>query len=254
MRKRAIAASAALLMASAALPAVAAAQEFAPPSMNAPAMAPIDPLAALPGADQADVPKPPPDAAPQVTSWVIRTGDNGGLPFMVIDKVAAEVWVFDAQGQFIGQTPALVGMTPGDESVEGVGDRELSQIKPADRTTPAGRFVAKFGTARGHENVLWVDYATSISLHPVVTRNKAERRPQRLKSPTSNDNRITYGCINVPPDFYKYVVRVVFKDTIGLVYILPEMKTLSEAFPGFRPQVLAAPQEAPPAAQQGGWR
>ena len=156
---------------------------------------------------------------------------------MVIDKVAAKVFLFDAQGQLVGATPALFGITAGDESAAGVGDRELSDIKPEDRTTPAGRFVAKFGRASGNRNVLWVDYATSISLHPVVTTNKKERRLQRLRSTTADDNRITYGCINVPAKFYQDIVRPLFTGTSGIVYILPESKYLFEVFPAFRPDL-----------------
>ena len=152
---------------------------------------------------------------------------------MVIDKVGAEVFLFDAAGEFVGKTPALLGSTAGDDSSPGVGDRELSEISPEERTTPAGRFVANFGYARGHERVLWVDYATSISLHPVVTGNKKEQRLKRLKSPTPEDNRITYGCINVPREFYSKVVRPLFKDTSGVVYILPETKPLNQAFLAF---------------------
>ena len=113
----------------------------------------------------------------QVTNWVIASGDNGGVPFMVIDKVAAKVFVFDAEGQLLGITPALIGVTPGDESAPGVGDRELSAIKLEDRTTPAGRFVAKFGTASGNRKVLWVDYSTALSLHAVVRRDQEGTAP-----------------------------------------------------------------------------
>ena len=137
-------------------------------------------------------------------------------------------------------TPALIGITAGDESSPGVGDRELSDIPPEERTTPAGRFVAKFGPASGNRRVLWVDYATAVSLHPVVTANKKERRLQRLKSLTPDDNRITYGCINVSAQFYKEVVRPLFADTTGIVYILPETKYLFEVFPAFRPDVRTA--------------
>ena len=141
---------------------------------------------------------------------------------MIIDKVGAEVFVFDADGQFKGKTPALLGSAKGDQSVPGVGDRELSQIKPDERTTPAGRFVARFGPAAGGKRVLWVDYATAVSMHPVITANKKEHRVERLKSPTPDDNRIPYGCINVDPGFYKDVVRPLFTDAGGVVYILPE--------------------------------
>jgi hypothetical protein len=187
------------------------------------ALAPLDEASDAPSADVA-----------RVTNWVVSTHDNGELPFMVIDKVGAEVFLFDAGGQFIGKTPALLGSTAGDDSSPGVGDRELSEISPEERTTPAGRFVAKFGWARGHERVLWVDYHTAISLHPVVTGNKKEQRLKRLKSATAEDNRITYGCINVPKAFYASVVRPLFKDTAGVVYILPETKPLNEAFLAFR--------------------
>lgn len=205
------------------LPSVAAAQEI-------PAASAADPLAPTDAAADADAMDLPSEAVEQVTKWVIVSGDNGGVPFMVIDKIAAKVFVYDAQGLLLGVTPALLGITPGDESAPGVGDRELSDIKPEDRTTPAGRFVAKFGTASGNRKVLWVDYATAISLHAVVTAKKKERRLQRLKSPTPEDNRITFGCINVPAAFYAKVVRPVFKETAGVVYILPETKPLKEVF------------------------
>ena len=176
----------------------------------------------------------PSDTVIQLTRWVVASGDNGGLPFMVIDKPAAAVFVFDSQTQFVGATPALVGSAVGDESDPGVGDRELSAIAPDKRTTPAGRFVAGFGPAYGRKQVLWVDFSTAVSMHPVITGNKKERRLERLKSPTPDDNRITYGCINVPAEFYANVVSPIFKGTKGIVYILPETKAVGEVFLAYR--------------------
>lgn len=175
----------------------------------------------------------------EILNWVVRSGDNGDLPFMVIDKVAAVVALFDAEGKPLGTSAALFGITPGDDSSPGVGDRELSDIAPEERTTPAGRFVSKFGSAAGYRRVLWVDYTTSISLHPVVTTNKKERRVERLRSASAEDNRITFGCINVPSRFYTNLVVPNFKKDIGVVYILPEVKSLTEAFPAYQPQVVS---------------
>lgn len=176
-----------------------------------------------------DFPEPGPAAS--MANWVLATHDNGGLPFIVIDKVSAEVFVFDSAGVMMGRTAALIGSAKGDDSAPGIGHEDYSGIAPELRTTPAGRFVGKFGVGRGHPEVFWVDYADSISLHPVITSNKKEHRLQRLQSPTPDDNRITYGCINVPTDFYKNVVRPLFLKTAGVTYILPESRPLSEVFP-----------------------
>lgn len=165
-----------------------------------------------------------------VTDWVLASGDNGGLPYIVIDKVGAELFLFDGGGQLLGRTPALLGAAPGDDSAPGIGDRELRNIPPAERTTPAGRFIARFGPAAGHQKVLWVDFASAVSLHAVVTGNRKERRLERLKSPTPEDNRITYGCINVPAHFYNELVKPLLADTAGVVYIIPEMRSLNEVF------------------------
>ena len=172
-------------------------------------------------------------ASPEVrhlASWVANTDDNGRMPYLIVDKVNARVFVFDAGGHLQGTAPALLGMARGDGSVRGIGDRELSAIRPADRTTPAGRFVASLDHDVHGKEILVIDYADSISLHPVVKGTPKERRAQRLESATSKDNRISYGCINVPAKFYKSIVSPEFTHTSGVVYILPETRPAREIF------------------------
>lgn len=175
-----------------------------------------------------------PQTVARMADWVMRSGDNDDLPFAIVDKTAAMVFVYGADGEMLGATPALVGLTPGDDSTPGIGDRELSDIPPEERTTPAGRFLGAYGPAQGKAyDVLWVDYATAISLHPVATSNPEEKRAERLKSPQADDNRITFGCINVSRTFYTKVVRPTFKDTKGVFYVLPDFRDLAEVFPNF---------------------
>lgn len=167
-------------------------------------------------------------------AWIAASQDNGGLPYIVIDKNAATLFMFDATGKFIGDTPVLIGIAPGDDSSPGVGSKSLANIGPAEKTTPAGRYIAKFGLAAGQHRVLWVDYANSVALHAVVTTNKKERRVERLTSPTSDDNRITFGCINVGNTFYTKQVQPLFQKAGGVVYILPDTRTLEDVFPRVR--------------------
>jgi hypothetical protein len=174
--------------------------------------------------------------ARQLADWVVDSGDNVDRPFVIVDKVNARVFVFDAGGRIRGAAPALLGLARGDHSVPGIGERELSAIRPADRTTPAGRFVAALGRNFRGEDVLWVDYDGAVSLHRVITSNAKERRLHRLATPTPKDNRISYGCINVPVAFYETVVRPAFAGTEGIVYVLPEVRSMREVFGSDQPK------------------
>lgn len=165
-----------------------------------------------------------------LVNWVVHSGDNQSLPFLVVDKARAQVLVFYADGRLRGASPALLGLAIGDDSVPGIGERKLASILPQERTTPAGRFVANLDRNLGGKEILWVDYDTAISLHPVVTSNTKERRAERLASPSPQDNRISYGCINVSAEFFKRVVSAAFKQTNGIVYVLPETRSLHKVF------------------------
>lgn len=171
-------------------------------------------------------------AVREMTAWVLDTHDNQGLPFVLVDKVNARVFVHGRDGRLVGETPVLLGLARGDVAPPDIGDRPLSAIGPEDRITPSGRFVAATGENLSGKSVLWIDYAGALSLHPVVTGRPADRRMERLISPTPDDNRISYGCVNVPVGFYENVVAPTFEGTTGIVYILPETSTIAEVFPG----------------------
>ncbi len=165
-----------------------------------------------------------------MADWVVDSGDNHLKPFVIVDKVQAKVFVFDAQGQLRGAAPVLLGLAIGDDSVPGIGERKLSSIRPEERTTPTGRFVASLDRNLKGEEILWVDYETAISMHRVITSNAKERRAQRLDSPSPLDRRISYGCINVPVKFYENVLSPAFTGTDGIVYVLPETRSAREVF------------------------
>lgn len=166
----------------------------------------------------------------QLVDWVLRSGDNQGLPFAVIDKKNARVTVLDAGGHARGSSPVLLGLARGDDSVPGIGERKIADILPAERTTPAGRFLAEFGRNANGEDIVWVDYNAAVSMHRVRASNKVERRLERLASPTPADNRISYGCINVPAAFYDRVIVSTFDRPNAVVYVLPDVKPLAEVF------------------------
>jgi hypothetical protein len=158
----------------------------------------------------------------QTTVYQIRaTHDNMGLPFLVVDKVDARVYAFSPAGMFLGEAPVLVGMAKGDHLLV-KNDTPMSAMSPEVRITPAGRFLSRLWIDSHGKELLVLDYEAAISLHPVVKGKPEEHRAERLASPTSVDNRISYGCINVPPEFYTKYVHTAFEH-MGVVYVLPEM-------------------------------
>ena len=167
--------------------------------------------------------------ARELLAWLRASHDNQALPFVIVDKANARVMVFDAGGAAKGTAPALLGLGKGDDSVPGIGQRPLKAIKPAERTTPAGRFQASLGHDMV-QDILWIDHDAALSLHRVVVGNRKDRRAARLASRTALDNRISYGCINVPAAFYDGIIAPAFKGTVGIVYILPETRPLRAVF------------------------
>ena len=165
-----------------------------------------------------------------LADWIVDSADNRDLSFVIVDKIDAKVFAFDAGGRILGAAPALLGLARGDDTVPGIGDRELSDQPPETRTTPAGRFVAALGMDSHGQDVVWVDYEAAVALHRVITTNPEERRLERLATPTPLDNRISWGCINVPTRFYETVIKPAFIGTGGIVYVLPETRPTREVF------------------------
>lgn len=168
--------------------------------------------------------------ARHVADWALDSGDSEGKAFVLVDKKDAKVYVFNPSGRLVAAAPALIGAAVGDDPVPGIGDKPLSQVLPEEKTTPAGRYVAEPGVNAGGEDVVWVSWDLAVSMHRVRPLVKAERRLQRLASPTPKDNRISFGCINLPVKFYETVLRPTVRQYGAIVYVLPETRTPQEQF------------------------
>jgi hypothetical protein len=172
-------------------------------------------------------------AAPDVrrlANWVAQTGDSSGMEFIIVDKKDATLYVFDSAAHLRASSRILIGAAVGDDTVPGIGSRPIPEVRPEERTTPAGRFVAERGHDTRGEDVIWVDYDNGVSMHRVITSNPAERRLERLSTPDTADKRISYGCINLPVAFYDEYVKPMFAERRAVVYVLPEVKPLDQVF------------------------
>lgn len=171
-----------------------------------------------------------PSEANVTLAGILHHRDNHGLAFAIVDKKNARVYVFAADGSLRGSSAVLLGFAKGDDSVPGIGERKMSRIKPSERTTPAGRFEVEPGRNIQGDDIIWIDYEAAVSMHRVRTANQSERRLERLATPTVSDNRISYGCINVPAAFYNESLRDTLGANGGVVYVLPETRSLQAQF------------------------
>lgn len=189
-------------------------------------------------------------ASPEVRSvakWVATSRDNARLHYLLLDKVNAQVYFFGPTGHLLATAPVLLGMGKGDRMLVS-NATEMPAIPPSKRITPAGRFLSRLAPDAEGKEVLILDYEAALSLHPIAKGTPVERRASRLASLTADDNRISFGCINVPKAFYSNVVSPSLANAWSVVYILPETSPAHQLF-GFQPDPPAAAPTTVPAGQ-----
>lgn len=190
-------------------------------------------------AKKAEVPKPGPLAdfgkteAPadvvHIANWVSYTRNNQNKAFVVVDKKQARMYLFEPNGKLKSDAPVLLGQAVGDVIPPGTASKPISQLKPDEKATPAGRFLARPGKNTHGDNVIWIDYNAAISLHRLRKVGK-ENRAERLATADIGDNRISNGCVNVPPSFYDGLLRPTVLKKGAYVYVLPETKAPQQLF------------------------
>jgi hypothetical protein len=168
-----------------------------------------------------------------VANWVSYSRNNKKKAFVLIDKKNAQLYVFDPQGKLKSHAPVLLGKAVGDHSAPGIGNKPLSQIKEEEKTTPAGRFLALPGKNNHGEDIIWIDYNAAVSMHRLRKVAEEERRAERMATPDSDDNRISNGCVNVPPQFYNAVLNPTVRKYGAYVYVLPETRSAQQLFGSF---------------------
>ena len=144
-------------------------------------------------------------------------------PFAVVDKRAATISVYRADGALAGTSAVLLGSTRGDHTMPGVGERaQTGQLRAGDRTTPAGRFNSEPGHNRNGDAIVWLDYASAFAIHRLRDGPSKAHRTRRLRSSSAADKRVSDGCVVVPESFFDAVVQPTLGRVRGVVYVLPE--------------------------------
>lgn len=162
--------------------------------------------------------------------WALDNGDNRRQPYAVVDKRDARIFIFSGEGQLVGASPVLLGLTPGDSVVGDPSRLQPSELRQSQRTTPAGRFASEPGHNLSGEDIVWLDYQNKLAIHRVRPGETELQRLQRLASASADDKRVSAGCVVVPVAFYENVVRPTLGRGRGVVYVLPETRPARDLF------------------------
>jgi hypothetical protein len=165
-----------------------------------------------------------------VAQWIAESSDNKNLPYVIVDKKDARVFVFGPHGRMLGAAPALLGLARGDHAAPGIGKLSPSRIPAADRTTPAGRFDSEPGTNLDGDDVIWMDYEAGLAIHRVRPNAAQEARLRRLAAKAPDAHRVSAGCVVLPVNFFDSVIRPALAKSRSVVYVLPEDRPVREVF------------------------
>ena len=160
--------------------------------------------------------------AQAVYSAMAPVAMKSGKWFMVADKPNGMLHIFKEDGSHALSDPTLYGKDRGDVLAA------VSSLEGGPKITPAGKFTMKESPAEyaGGTSLILMeskDYTGYIAVHAADTSTPSENRLGRLATPSAEDNRISYGCINTKHDtFINQIKPNISKLDGGMIFILPE--------------------------------
>jgi len=147
---------------------------------------------------------------------------KSGKWFMVADKPNGMLHIFKEDGSHFISDATLYGKDKGDVM------EAKSSLEGGAKITPAGKFTMKESPAdyAGKTSLILVeskDYSGYIAVHAADVSTPSERRLARLETPTAEDNRISYGCINTKHETFINQIKPHINELDGgLIFVLPD--------------------------------
>ena len=162
-----------------------------------------------------------------VADWILCNDKQMGHPFIIADKANGLLFAFRENGELLAQARALYGAVRTDEMTQQRADKTWEDMVAADMITPAGIFPAHgYRSPAYGASIRFAEYANSNLL---IHRAPAEWRRKNLQAPKADKIRVTYGCINVLPEFLDNILLPMFGGE-STVFILPETQSARAFF------------------------
>ena len=192
------------------------------------------------GATDMSIASGPPGSGPALSAEAQRVSQiaarEGDRDYLMLDKPHGRIIVFEA-GRPTFSGAALTGENPADFLAPDAKERTFrNSMGIKYKVTPAGRYTVSPGFDAAYGDTLDVNEVQGpdwdISIHRVWLGAPSEHRDLRLRTASTQDKHITYGCIDVDGNTMKQLLARVPDEEDTPLYILPEDENLiTQIFP-----------------------
>jgi 5'-deoxynucleotidase YfbR-like HD superfamily hydrolase len=147
--------------------------------------------------------------------------------YVIVDKPSATLFIIGADKKLIGQMPVLLGQTKGE--TPNMSDAESDTAVQA--TTPSGKYTLL--RLAGEEDLITYKGkvfslcgSDALALHITYPPEK-EKRTEALNTPTPEDNRMSWGCINISEEMWGKYIEGNIEARGAYMFITPDNPIMS---------------------------
>lgn len=144
--------------------------------------------------------------------------------YVIVDKPNAKLYIIGTNKKIVGTMPVLLGQTKGETPNMSNPESDVAE----QATTPSGKYtLTRLPTEEGIAtykgkifNIISKDNA-GLAIHITYPPEK-EKRSKSLNTPTPDDNRMSWGCINVDEEMWDQYIEGNIKNRGATLFILPD--------------------------------
>jgi len=156
--------------------------------------------------------------------------ENINDSYLIIDKPSATMFVFNNSKELVATFPVLLGQTKGESPNTADSDSDVA----INATTPAGKYkmgemgitdINKNDSILYHGRIISLLGGGGLAMH-VTYPLELQKRTRALNTPTAEDNRMSWGCINISPENFDKFIRPYFAKGDQIIFITSDNPTL----------------------------
>jgi len=142
--------------------------------------------------------------------------------YIIVDKPTATLFIIGEDGKLVAQMPVILGQTKGETPNKADPDSDVA----VEATTPAGKYrIGRLGVNEKDEvfyegKMITIYGSGGLAIHMTYPL-EIEKRTEALDTSTPDDNRLSWGCINVDKKMWKFL-EINVKNRGTCLYITPD--------------------------------